>query len=98
MKFHLDENRPFMTYMVEGLERRLLLSSAVQLAFERSPAGGTTGTQVAAVVVEVEDADGAVVSSNTSAITLTLNGGTFAAGGNKMQATAVNGIATLASF
>jgi hypothetical protein len=69
------------------------------LAFVQQPTNGTPGTAISPpVTVAVEDASGATVKGDTSTVTLTLNGGTFAGGGNTAAAAAVNGIATFGSL
>src|SRR5260370_4994538 len=47
-----------------------------------------------AVTVAIRDANGNVVTSDTSIVTLTLSSGTFAGGGNTATASAVNGVDT----
>src|SRR5262249_11941821 len=51
-----------------------------------------------AVTVAVEDSFSNTVTGDTSAVTLTLSGGTFAGGGNMVTVNAVNGVATFSSL
>jgi hypothetical protein len=73
------------------------IDDPTQLAFRQQPASSSPGAPVdplTGVQVAVEDALGNAVAADTSTVTLTLNGGTFASGGNTVTATAVNGLAT----
>jgi hypothetical protein len=66
-----------------------------KLAFTQQPANGNTGVALSPpVAVAVEDASGTTVTGDSSTVTLTLNGGTFAGGGNTATAAAVHGAAT----
>jgi hypothetical protein len=77
----------------------LFINGAAKLAFTQQPSNGTTGVAIRpAVTVAVEDADGHTVPIDTSTVTLTLNGGTFAGGSNTVAAAAVNGVATFANL
>ena len=77
------------------------IDQPTQLAFTQPPTNtvagsvinGSTGVQVA-----VEDSSGSMVSVDSSAVTLTLNGGTFASGGNTITVNAVNGVATFSNL
>src|SRR5207253_1504080 len=72
---------------------------ATSLAFTQQPPNGETGTALTpAVAVAVRDQFGNTVAGNTSTVTLTLNGGTFAGGGNTASAAAVNGVATFGNL
>ena len=72
-----------------------------QLAFAQPPTdtiassviNGSTGVQVA-----VEDSAGSTVSDDSSPVTLTLSGGTFASGGSTVTVNAVNGVATFGNL
>ena len=46
----------------------------------------------------MQDSANATVTIDSSAVTLTLNGGTFAGGGNTVTATAANGVATFSNL
>ena len=48
--------------------------------------------------VAVQSSWGNIVTTDSSTVTLTLNGGTFSTGGNTATATAVNGIATFGNL
>ena len=48
--------------------------------------------------VSIEDANGNVVTGNTSTVTLTLSSGTFASGSNTATAVASGGVATFGSL
>jgi hypothetical protein len=50
------------------------------------------------VTVPVQDAFANTVTTDTSTVTLTLSGGTFAGGGTTVSAAAVNGVATFANL
>ena len=68
-----------------------------QLAFTLQPTNAMAGTAVGGnngVKVSVQDSAGQVITTDSSTVTLTLNGATFAAGGNTRTAQAVNGVAT----
>ncbi len=68
---------------------------AAKLAFVQQPSSANSGAAIAPPVsVEVQDAGGNLVSSDNSAVTLTLSSGAFADGGTTETATAVNGVAT----
>jgi hypothetical protein len=70
-------------------------AAAVKLAFVQQPTPSTATVPITpAVTVAVQDTFGNTVTGNTSAVTLTLNGGTFAGGGNTVTVNAVNGVAT----
>ncbi len=70
-----------------------------KLAFTQTPTSGTAGTALGtAVQVSVEDANGNVVTSDTSTVTLTLNGGVFTGGGTTETVQAVFGVATFSNL
>ncbi len=72
-----------------------------KLAFAKAPASTTAGNVINAsggVQVAVQDSANATVTIDSSAVTLTLNGGTFAGGGNTVTATAANGVATFSNL
>ena len=74
-----------------------LAGQAFELAFARQPATSAAGAVIGGaggVQVAVEDVTGDTVPGDTSSVTLTLNGGTFASGGNTVTVSAANGIAT----
>jgi hypothetical protein len=71
------------------------IQTPTKLAFTQQPGNGVVGVPLSpAVAVAVEDANGNVVTGDTSTVTLTLSSGTFASGSNTATATAVSGIAT----
>jgi len=68
-----------------------------QLAFTQQPGNTTAGSSIdgsGGVKVAVENGTGQTITTDSSTVTLTLTGGTFAGGGNTATAHAVNGIAT----
>ncbi len=72
-----------------------------QLAFMQQPGGTVAGSAVngeAGVSVAVEDCVGGTVGVDSSAVTLTLSGGTFAGGGNTATAAAIAGVATFSNL
>ena len=72
---------------------------AAKLMFVQQPTYAHTGTALSpAVSVAVSDAAGTTLTTNSSMVTLTLNGGTFSGGGTTATATAVNGVATFANL
>ena len=73
--------------------------AASRLAFVQQPSNTTAGAAITpAVTVAVKDANGNTVTGNTSTVTLTLSGGTFAGGSSTASAAAVNGVATFGSL
>jgi hypothetical protein len=77
----------------------LVSAAASKLAFTQSPTTGTAGTALApAIKVAVESSSGSVVTSDSSQVTLTIEGGVFAGGGTTVTAQAVNGVATFSSL
>jgi hypothetical protein len=73
-------------------------ASSEQLVFSQGPSSATAGAALSpAVQVSVEQT-GSVVTSDTSTVTLTLNGGVFAGGGTTITAQAVNGVATFSNL
>ena len=71
------------------------------LVITRQPADTTAGCDINGsngVQVAVEDSGGGTVGIDSSVVTLTLNGGTFAGGGNTVTATAVNGVASFGNL
>jgi hypothetical protein len=74
-------------------------AGASQLAFVQQPSTATAGQAISpAVVVDVEDAYGNLVSSNSSTVTVTLSSGTFAGGSATVSATASGGVATFSAL
>jgi hypothetical protein len=72
---------------------------ASQLAFVQQPSTATAGQAISpAVVVEVEDAYGNLVSGNSSTVTVTLSSGTFASGSATVSAAASGGVATFSAL
>jgi hypothetical protein len=68
---------------------------AAKLIFTQQPANGMAGAALSpAVAVAVQDTFGNTVATNSSTVTLTLSGGSFAGGGNTASVAVVNGIAT----
>jgi hypothetical protein len=68
---------------------------AAQLVFQQAPTKGTAGAALnPPVVVAVQDKFGNVVTGDSSAVTLTLNGGKFADGSQTATAPVVEGVAT----
>ena len=77
------------------------IDQPTQLAFTQPPTNTQAGNIIngsAGVQVTVEDSSGSTVSSDSSAVTLTLSGGTFASGGNTVTVTAADGIATFSNL
>ncbi len=74
-------------------------AAAAKLAFAQQPTNTAAGMAISpAVTVAVQDALGNTVTGNTSTVTLTLSGGTFAGGSSTVSAAAVNGVATFSSL
>ncbi|MBS0261305.1 MAG: hypothetical protein JSS02_05060 [Planctomycetes bacterium] len=74
-------------------------AAAAKLGFLSTPATGTAGSALSpAITVAVQDAFGNTVTGDTSAVSLTLNTGTFAGGKSTATASAVNGVATFSSL
>ena len=74
-------------------------AAASKLVFNQQPTGATAGATISpAVTVDVEDAYGNIVTSNSSTVTLTLSSGTFAGGSSTSTATASAGVATFSSL
>ena len=72
-------------------------AGAHQLAFSQQPTDAIAGADISpAVTVDVQDQFGNTVTSDTSTVTLTLAGGTFAGGSRTAMATASGGVATFA--
>jgi hypothetical protein len=68
-----------------------------QLAFTQPPASTVAGVPIdspTGVQVAVQNQSGTTITSDSSTVTLQLNGGTFAGGGNTTMGTAVHGVAT----
>jgi hypothetical protein len=87
-------------HLAESLEQRLVLSAgpAAQLAFTHPPVTGIASVGVnaynyGAVSVAVEDSSGNVVTTDASAVTLTLSHGVFSTGKSSATIAAVNGVA-----
>jgi hypothetical protein len=71
---------------------------ASQLAFAKQPSTATAGQAISPVVIDVEDEYGNLVSSNSSTVTVTLSGGTFAGGSATASVVASGGVATFSSL
>ena len=72
---------------------------AAKVVFGQQPTNATAGVAISpAVTVKVVDALGNLITNNSSLVTVTLSGGTFAGGLATEIAAAVNGIATFASL
>ena len=70
-----------------------------KLAFATQPSATITGIAVKpAVVVDVESSAGAVSTTDSSTVTLTLHGSTFTGGGTTVSVAAVKGIATFSNL
>ncbi|HEY8747446.1 MAG TPA: hypothetical protein VIM11_05710 [Tepidisphaeraceae bacterium] len=78
------------------------VAASNQLAFTQPPAATVAGVainnNIGGVKITVQDSLGNTLSGDSSTVTLTLNGGTFAGGGTTATTNAVNGIATFASL
>jgi hypothetical protein len=72
--------------------------TASKLSFTQQPGNSTAGVAIGSVNVTVEDSLGNPITGDTSFVTLTLGGGTFAGGGNTATAQATNGVATFNSL
>ena len=73
--------------------------AASKLVFGQQPTNATAGVAISpAVTVEVEDASGNVVTSDSSTVTVTLSSGTFASGSSTATATASSGVATFSGL
>jgi hypothetical protein len=78
-----------------GFSPTTLTNPASMLAFIQPPTSTSPGATMAPpVTVAVEDSTGAVISSDASTVTLTLNTGTFSTGSSTVTAPAVAGVAT----
>jgi uncharacterized repeat protein (TIGR03803 family) len=73
---------------------------ATSVGFSQSPAAGTAGVVlIPAVSVDVEDASGALVTTDSSMVTLTLVGGTaWATLSGTTTVAAINGVATFSNL
>ena len=77
------------------------IDQPAKLAFTKQPANTNAGSVInvsGGIKVAVEDSGGSIVSCDTSSVTLTLNGGTFASGTNTITVAAVNGVATFSNL
>jgi hypothetical protein len=73
--------------------------AAKLLAFARPPSTATAGQAISpAVVVDVEDAYGNLVTGDSSTVTVTLSSGTFAGGSNTASVQASGGVATFSAL
>ncbi len=82
-----------------GTSFKVTPAAASRLAFAQQPTNVTAGSAInPAPSVQVLDAFGNVVTGDTSTITLTLNGGTFADGSSMATAAASSGVATFPSL
>src|SRR5262249_86348 len=76
-----------------------VLGPAAKLGFTQQPSPARVGQAISpAVTVAVRDSAGSTITGDTSTVTLTLNGGNFAGGGNTVSAQAVNGVATFSNL
>lgn len=75
----------------------VVAGSAEQTAFLVPPANTFAGMTLAPLEVEIEDQYGNLCTSNTSSVTLTLNGGSFTSGSTK-TVSASGGIATFSNL
>ena len=67
---------------------------ASQLAFIQQPSNALAGSDIApAIIVDVEDSDGNIISSDNSSVTLSIASGSGTLGGT-LTVSAVNGVAT----
>jgi hypothetical protein len=74
-------------------------ATASKLAFTQQPTNANAGVAISpAVTVGVEDANGNIVTTDSSNVTLTLSSGTFASGSNTATVVAVNGVATFSNL
>ncbi len=85
---------------VECLEDRLLLAAtATKLVFATTPTTGTAGTTLGSVKVDIESSTGAIVTTNTSTVTIAVASGP---GGFTTASTtsvaAVSGVATFSKL
>jgi hypothetical protein len=77
----------------------VVLGPATKVAFLQQPTSTSSGTPISPPVqVAVQNVAGSTITTDTSVVTLTLSGGTFAGGGNTVTAAAVNGVATFNSL
>ena len=77
------------------------IEQPMQLAFTHPPTGATAGSVIngsTGVQVAVEDSGGTTVNTDSSVVTLTLSGGSFASGGNTTSVAAVNGVAKFSNL
>jgi hypothetical protein len=74
-------------------------AAAAKVAFTQQPTNTAAGVAITpAVTVAVQDTLGNTVTTDTSTVTLTLSGGTFAGGGTTVSIAAVNGVATFSNL
>ncbi len=74
-------------------------AAAAKVGFAQQPGTAFPGLAIVpAVKVAVQDSFGNTVTGSTASVTLTLNGGTFAGGGNTATANAVGGVATVGNL
>ncbi|HSZ56612.1 MAG TPA: hypothetical protein VK797_13175 [Tepidisphaeraceae bacterium] len=72
-----------------------------QLAFTAPPAATVAGVAIdspTGVQVAVQNQSGMTIATDSSTVTLQLNGGTFAGGATQVMATAMNGVATFSGL
>ena len=97
-----SRSRHHRSLTVEPLEARILLSGpAAQLAFVQPPTNARAGSIIApAVTVDVEDANGHVVTSNNSDVTLSIVSPATDSGvlSGTLTEQAVNGVATFSNL
>jgi uncharacterized repeat protein (TIGR03803 family) len=84
--------------VTEPLERRLVMSAATQLVIAQCPVGAAAENYLSPVVVDVDDVNKNIVTTDSSPVTLTISTGTFYTGSPSVVANAVDGVATFSSL
>jgi hypothetical protein len=85
--------------LISATSNSFNVQTPTKLGFTQQPSNAIVGAPIfPAVTVAVQDANGNTVTGDTSTVTLTLNGGTFAGGGNTVTAGAMNGVATFGNL
>ncbi len=93
--------RDTMNPAITGAQLGINVSPAAgsQAVFVQEPTGTTAGEPIGPpVTVAIEDAYGNVVPSDSSTVSLTLNGGTFSGGSSTVTTAATSGVATFAGL
>jgi autotransporter-associated beta strand protein len=80
--------------LVSAVSSTFSVVVASKVAFTQQPTDSTAGVALGSVNVTVDDVLGNPVTGDTSMVTLTLSGGTFAGGGNTAIVQAISGVAT----